>query len=84
MTIILRKPATIVKYINATIYLVTGHLRRAATGVAVAGGVERREALGPTSLGQRARKRQPLVTGDLPWRAVGPIARLRQGVSQTP
>jgi hypothetical protein len=34
--------------------------------------VERREAPGPTSLGQRARKRQPLVTGDLPWRAADP------------
>ena len=34
--------------------------------------LERREALGPTSLGQRARKRQPLVTGDLPWRAADP------------
>jgi hypothetical protein len=31
--------------------------------------VERREAPGPTLLGPRARKRQPLVTGDLPWRA---------------
>ena len=34
--------------------------------------LERREAPGPTSLGQRARKRQPLVTGDLPWRAADP------------
>jgi hypothetical protein len=34
--------------------------------------LERREALGPTLLGQRARKRQPLVTGDLPWRAADP------------
>ena len=34
--------------------------------------VERREAPGPTSLGPRARKRQPLVTGDLPWRAPNP------------
>src|ERR671918_321627 len=34
--------------------------------------VERREAPGPTSLGPRARKRQPLVTGDLPWRAADP------------
>ena len=34
--------------------------------------VERREAPGPTSLGPRARKRQPLVTGDLPWRAPDP------------
>jgi hypothetical protein len=34
--------------------------------------VERREAPGPTSLGQRARKRHPLVTGDLPWRAADP------------
>lgn len=38
-----------------------------------------REALGPKLLGQRGRKRQPPVTGDLPWRAVGPIARPRQG-----
>ena len=35
--------------------------------------VERREAPGPTSLGPRARKRQPLVTGDLPWRAPNPV-----------
>ena len=34
--------------------------------------VERREAPGPTLLGPRARKRQPLVTGDLPWRAPNP------------
>src|SRR5262245_29355275 len=34
--------------------------------------VERREAPGPTLLGPRARKRQPLVTGDLPWRAPDP------------
>jgi hypothetical protein len=34
--------------------------------------LERREAPGPTLLGQRARKRQPLVTGDLPWRAADP------------
>ena len=34
--------------------------------------LERREAPGPTSLGLRARKRQPLVTGDLPWRAPNP------------
>ena len=34
--------------------------------------LERREAPGPTSLGPRARKRQPLVTGDLPWRAADP------------
>ena len=34
--------------------------------------VERREAPGPTSLGPRARKRQPLVTVDLPWRAPNP------------
>ena len=37
--------------------------------------MERREALGPTSLGPRARKRQPLVTGDLPWRAAVPMHR---------
>ena len=47
-------------------------------------GVERREAPGPTLLGQRARKRQPLVTGDLPWRAAGPIARLRRTPHQRP
>ena len=35
-------------------------------------GLERREAPGPTLLGPRARKRQPLVTGDLPWRAPNP------------
>ena len=35
-------------------------------------GLERREAPGPTLLGPRARKRQPLVTGDLPWRAADP------------
>jgi hypothetical protein len=34
--------------------------------------VERREAPGPALLGPRARKRQPLVTGDLPWRAPNP------------
>src|SRR5215510_8963158 len=34
--------------------------------------LERREAPGPTLLGPRARKRQPLVTGDLPWRAPDP------------
>jgi hypothetical protein len=34
--------------------------------------LERREAPGPTLLGPRARKRQPLVTGDLPWRAPNP------------
>ena len=34
--------------------------------------MERREAPGPTLLGPRARKRQPLVTGDLPWRAPNP------------
>ena len=34
--------------------------------------LERREAPGPALLGQRARKRQPLVTGDLPWRAADP------------
>ena len=36
-------------------------------------GLERREAPGPTSLGPRARKRHPLVTGDLPWRAPNPV-----------
>jgi hypothetical protein len=34
--------------------------------------VERRVAPGPAVLGPRARKRQPLVTGDLPWRAPNP------------
>jgi len=34
--------------------------------------LERREAPGPALLGPRARKRQPLVTGDLPWRAPDP------------
>ena len=43
-------------------------MRCPTTGIAL----ERREAPGPTSLGPRARKRQPLVTGDLPWRAPDP------------
>src|ERR1044071_3130671 len=43
-------------------------MRCPTTGIAL----ERREAPGPTLLGPRARKRQPLVTGDLPWRAPGP------------
>src|SRR5262245_7981493 len=43
-------------------------MRCPTTGIAL----ERREAPGPTLLGQRARKRQPLVTGDLPWRVADP------------
>jgi hypothetical protein len=34
--------------------------------------VERREAPGPYVTGPARPKRQPLVTGDLPWRAADP------------
>jgi len=44
--------------------------------------VGRREALGPTSLGQRARKRQPLVTGTC--RGARRCRCTVKGVSQTP
>src|SRR5262245_54617927 len=48
-------------------------MRCPTTGIAL----ERREAPGPTLLGPRARKRQPLVTGDLPWRAPDPVIWVR-------
>ena len=55
----------------------------AATGAAVATDeMDHREALGPTSLGQRARKRQPRQPGILPWRAAVDRQWHRHGTSR--